>query len=241
MSDPMNENVLELLQHFKTEDGRVSTLLDELNVLNSRVKTADLGSDPRILADQQSRKAKANKDTKAAPVTPGRREKRLSSDAFINNVKVEDSDIPIPPSNPHALLPSPPGAHEWESLQAAVNDTVGVFKAPNAKMGWKKWALTKSHCGLLLSLFWWTVSTVFCPFHPNSKSTSAFAFEHFCRHYVRLVLRLKGQSRDQYQQVWILMMSQATCYLLADVYPRSAHKFDEALEALVVKQMRLWT
>ncbi len=53
---------------------------------------------------------------------------------------------PLPPdlSRP---LPVPPGGHAWEALQAAANDNVRHFDAAAAKMGWKKWALTKAHSG----------------------------------------------------------------------------------------------
>ena len=44
-------------------------------------------------------------------------------------------------------LPAPTGGHEWEALQAAVNDSVAAFGAAAAKMGWKKWALTRAHSG----------------------------------------------------------------------------------------------
>lgn len=44
-------------------------------------------------------------------------------------------------------LPVPPGGHAWEALQAAANDNVRHFDAAAAKMGWKKWALTKAHSG----------------------------------------------------------------------------------------------
>lgn len=54
---------------------------------------------------------------------------------------------------------------------------------------------------LLVSLFWWVVATAFKSDHPLSRPLQDFAFGHFCRHYVTVVLQLRGKARDQYQQV----------------------------------------
>ncbi|KAG2426275.1 hypothetical protein HXX76_013032 [Chlamydomonas incerta] len=155
--------------------------------------------------------------------------------------RVEEAVLPVPPEDTSHALPAPAGGHEWEALQAAVNDSVAAFGAAAAKMGWKKWALTRAHSVLLVSLFWWVVATAFKSDHPLSRSLQDFAFGHFCRHYVTVVLQLRGKARDQYQQVWIEMMAAASLYLLAEVFPRSQHKFDEGLRALITKQLRLWT
>lgn len=61
------------------------------------------------------------------------------------HIKVEDSQLPLPPSATSSPLPPPAGGHEWVALQAAVNDAVEQFSGPSAKMGWKKWALTQHH------------------------------------------------------------------------------------------------
>ncbi|KXZ54507.1 hypothetical protein GPECTOR_4g572 [Gonium pectorale] len=155
--------------------------------------------------------------------------------------RVEEANLPEPPEDTSQPLPAPPGGHEWEALQAAVNDSVAAFGAAAAKMGWKKWALTRAHSALLVSLFWWVVAAAFRADHSLSRPVQDFAFGHFCRHYVTVVLRLRGKARDQYQQVWIEMMAAAALYLLAEVFPRSQHKFDDSVRALITKQLRLWT
>ncbi|KAG2436066.1 hypothetical protein HYH02_011577 [Chlamydomonas schloesseri] len=171
-----------------------------------------------------------NNSNSGGGVTPGARVGR-----------VEEAVLPVPPEDTSQPLPAPAGGHEWEALQAAVNDSVAAFVAAAAKMGWKKWALTRAHSVLLVSLFWWVVAAAFKPHHPLSRPLQDFAFGHFCRHYVTVVLQLRGKARDQYQQVWIEMMAAASLYLLAEVFPRSQHKFDEGLRALITKQLRLWT
>eukprot|EP00198_Chlamydomonas_reinhardtii_P002004 XP_001691340.1 predicted protein [Chlamydomonas reinhardtii] len=164
----------------------------------------------------------------------------VSGAAGVRGGRVEEAILPVPPEETSQPLPAPTGGHEWEALQAAVNDSVAAFGAAAAKMGWKKWALTRAHSVLLVSLFWWVVATAFKSDHPLSRPLQDFAFGHFCRHYVTVVLQLRGKARDQYQQVWIEMMAAASLYLLAEVFPRSQHKFDEGLRALITKQLRLF-
>lgn len=69
------------------------------------------------------------------------------------------------------------------------------------QMGWKKWALTGAHASVVVSLLWWVVSSVFKPENPMSAQLIDFAFGHCSRHYVALVLRVRGTKRDLYHQV----------------------------------------
>ncbi|KAG2483560.1 hypothetical protein HYH03_017567 [Edaphochlamys debaryana] len=295
---PDGESILNLLEHFKDDDGRVALLIKELQELSNRAQVAELATvDPRALSRATGSGphggAGQSSGAQGSSGPPGREHPR-GIDAFAAAVRrvrhqipgssasanpgsgtgdgsgeggggagggaegggtsasggrgpggaglrVEEATLPVPPDDPFAPLPTPAGGHEWEALQAAVNDSVAVFGAAAAKMGWKKWALTRAHSALLVSLFWWVVAAAFRADHPLSGPVQRAAFGHFCRHYAAVVLRLRGKARDQYQQVWIEMMAAAALYLLAEVYPRSQHKFDDGLRALVSKQLRLWT
>ncbi|GLC33473.1 hypothetical protein PLESTB_000078700 [Pleodorina starrii] len=283
-SNGENESIIQLLEHFKDDDGRVALLVKELQELSTRVQVAELATvDPRLTTGGRQG---SGTDTGSGPFRRGGSpdgERLRGADAFADAVhrvkrsiysppkparqrrasaggsgdgaggtsgrgqsaagagRVEEAQLPEPPLDPAVPLPLPPGGHEWEALQAAVNDSVAAFGAAAAKMGWKKWALTRAHSALLVSLFWWVVAAAFRSEHPFSRPIQDYAFGHFCRHYVTVVLHLRGKARDQYQQVWIEMMAAAALYLLAEVFPRSQHKFDDALRALVTKQLRLWT
>ncbi|GLI59970.1 hypothetical protein VaNZ11_002028 [Volvox africanus] len=273
-----NESIIQLLEHFKDDDGRVALLVKELQELSNRVQVAELATvDPRLT----TAKGRQGSGTESGSPRGSSGERLRGADAFADAVnrarrtiyhgpksqqssrtsggtgeaaggaggrgqvaaagRVEEATLPDPPVDPSQPLPLPPGGHEWEALQAAVNDSVASFGAAAAKMGWKKWALTRAHSALLVSLFWWVVAAAFRADHPLSRQLQDFAFGHFCRHYVTVVLNLRGKARDQYQQVWIEMMAAAALYLLAEVFPRSQHKFDEGLRGLITKQLRLWT
>ncbi|GIL65461.1 hypothetical protein Vafri_19251 [Volvox africanus] len=273
-----NESIIQLLEHFKDDDGRVALLVKELQELSNRVQVAELATvDPRLT----TAKGRRGSGTDSGSPRGGSGERLRGADAFADAVnrarrtiyhgpksqqssrtsagtgdgaggaggrgqvaaagRVEEATLPDPPEDPSQPLPLPPGGHEWEALQAAVNDSVASFGAAAAKMGWKKWALTRAHSALLVSLFWWVVAAAFRADHPLSRQLQDFAFGHFCRHYVTVVLNLRGKARDQYQQVWIEMMAAAALYLLAEVFPRSQHKFDDGLRGLITKQLRLWT
>ncbi|EFJ52035.1 hypothetical protein VOLCADRAFT_87163 [Volvox carteri f. nagariensis] len=271
-----NESIVQLLEHFKDDDGRVALLVKELQELSNRVQVAELATvDPRLAT--AGRRGSGTDSGAGAGNSGGPPYRRGSSptsasgarlrgaDAFADAVhrvrrtiyhgppksqqgqgsggggsggsgengrgqaesgsgsgRVEEAVLPEPPEDPSQPLPLPPGGHEWEALQAAVNDSVASFGAAAAKMGWKKWALTRAHSALLVSLFWWVVAAAFRSEHPLSRPLQDFAFGHFCRHYVTVVLNLRGKARDQYQQVWIEMMAAAALYLLVDVFPRAA-------------------
>ncbi|GIL65463.1 hypothetical protein Vafri_19251 [Volvox africanus] len=252
-----NESIIQLLEHFKDDDGRVALLVKELQELSNRVQVAELATvDPRLT----TAKGRRGSGTDSGSPRGGSGERLRGADAFADAVnrarrtiyhgpksqqssrtsagtgdgaggaggrgqvaaagRVEEATLPDPPEDPSQPLPLPPGGHEWEALQAAVNDSVASFGAAAAKMGWKKWALTRAHSALLVSLFWWVVAAAFRADHPLSRQLQDFAFGHFCRHYVTVVLNLRGKARDQYQQVWIEMMAAAALYLLAEVFPR---------------------
>jgi hypothetical protein len=94
---------------------------------------------------------------------------------------VDDALLPTPPlqstgaNEPAAdrqstVLPRCDGSHDWDALQAAVNDASASFTSPEAKSAWKKWALSLSNVSLVVSLFWWVVADVFKPDHPQSSN-----------------------------------------------------------------------
>lgn len=59
--------------------------------------------------------------------------------------------------------------------------------------------------------------------------------------HLQLLLLATSKSPCPGMQVWIDMLGKAVLYLLAEVHPKSSHKFDDDLMCVITKQLRLWT
>lgn len=152
--------------------------------------------------------------------------------------RVEEVELPRPKES--APLPRPEGCNEWDALQSAVSAASEGFSTPNAKLAWKRWALTEANAALLVAVFWWVCATVYKPDHVYSSVIQEVVFRSVAAHYVAVVLAKSGVSRDLYQATWVGTLAQATANLMRECFPRSAHKFDADFVAMVATQVRLW-
>ncbi|GAX80492.1 hypothetical protein CEUSTIGMA_g7930.t1 [Chlamydomonas eustigma] len=244
--------VLELVHHLRDDGKKLQPLINALEELSSRVQIADvynagLGAVSVQTKSRASFRRGASSNllpaaTAANAVAVAKRHPKfwngVPTDVNPPSVpKVTDAFLPIPPSSETmGGLPPPEDVHDWDALQAAVNDACSSFTSPAAKAAWKKWALNPANVSLMVSLFWWIVADVFKPDHVQAHEIKAFAFSHFARHYCE-VIRYRGVSKDLYLDLWQKVMTCGIINLMKESYPRSAHKFDADLEGFIQTQL----
>ncbi|KAG1654928.1 hypothetical protein FOA52_004714 [Chlamydomonas sp. UWO 241] len=162
--------------------------------------------------------------------------------------RVEDAELPDVPDDrglhdkdEPSALPGPQLCSEWDALTGAVAVACASFSSTNAKVTFKKWALTPANASLLVSLFWWLVADVFVSEAPMAGPLKDYVFHVFARHYTGVVLPYRSINKDAYVELWARSMATAVVTLLREAFPRSSHRFDESIEAYVHAQLVRWT